>query len=229
MKISKTNIFFALVIVALLCCLLKTCGDSGKYQALLNAQTDTLRTYVNEHGQHVATIASLQGTVADLKTLNAGKDSALLRLQKLIDRHTVSATAHGTVTGNNFNSQTYIYKYDTVPGKNDTVLLHPTYVTKYENRWEKFNITAMPDSFNVDYKLFNEFDYQVRYNKEKWYKARVPEITVTNLNPHTETLVLRNFTVAPPKHQKKIVFLGGFTLGVAASIATGYIVSTINN
>lgn len=218
------NIIFALVIVALVCCLLNTCGNASKYKNMINASNDTLATYVNQKGQHVATIAALQGTVADLKHLNAGKDSALLRLQQLVDKHTASATVHGTVTGNIFNSPTEI-KYDTIKGKGDTVLQHPTYVTRYENKWEKFRIIATPDSFDVDYKVFNEYDYQVRYNKKKWYKSRVPEIIVTNINPHTETLELKTYMVAPPKHQKKIVFLGGLISGIATSVATGYFVS----
>jgi len=194
---------------------------------MLNANNDTLVTYVNEKGQHVATIAALQGTVADLKHLNAGKDSALLRLQQLVDKHTASATVHGTVTGNTFTSGTNIQKYDTIRGKNDTLTLRPTYVTNYFNKWERFKIIASPDSFHVDYKVFNEYDYQVRYNKKKWYKSRVPEIIVTNINPHTETLELKTYTVTPPKHQKKIVFLGGLISGIAISMATGYFVSNL--
>lgn len=217
--ISKVlNIFFAIAIIALVAINIKTCGKLSDVSNISIAKDDTIKSYINKYGEQVSTIAIMHGTVAELKNLNAKKDSELARLQKMVDKHTISATAHGTQTGNVVNSSTTITRYDTIKIK-DSIKIYPHYATKFENKWERFSAIATKDSFKIDYKVFNKFDYVVRYNKEKWYKARVPEITVTNLNPNTETLELKNFTVKPPKNQKIIVFLGGAIAGSISVIA----------
>lgn len=217
MKLNKLNIFFACAIIALVAINIKTCGEKSDLEKLTFSQSDTIQSYINNNGQQVSTIAIMQGTVADFKKLNANKDSTIAHMQKLIDKHTISATVHGTVTGNSISSGSTITKYDTVH-KNDSIKVFPHYATKFKNKWENFDVTATKDSISIKYKLYNEFDYVVRYNKQKWYKARVPEITVTNLNPHTETVELKNFSVKPPKNQKLLVFLGGAIVGSASII-----------
>lgn len=220
MKTSqKINIFFAFAIIALVAINIKTCGKVSDIEKINFSKDDTLRIERNKYGQQESSIAIMQGTVADFKKLNAKKDSTLAHMQKLIDRHTISATVHGTVTGNTINSGTTIIKYDTIKIK-DSVAIYPVYVSGFKNKWEDFDITASVDSIKVDYKLFNQFDYIVRYNKPKWYKARAAEITVTNLNPHTETIELKNFSVKPPKNQKLLVFLGGAIIGTISTIGT---------
>jgi hypothetical protein len=215
---NKVNIFFAVVVIALLAINIKTCGEKKDAEGLYLAQSDTMKQIINQNGQQESTIAIMNGTVADFKKLNAKKDSALAHLQKLVDKHTISATVHGTVTGNTISSGSVITKYDTVHLK-DSIAIFPVYATKFKNKWENFDVTAGKDSIQIKYKLYNQFDYVVRYNKQKWYKARVPEITVTNLNPNTETIELKNFTVKPPKNQKLLVFLGGAIAGSISIIA----------
>jgi hypothetical protein len=214
---NKLNIIFALAIIALVAINIKTCGEKSDFEKLTFSQSDTIQSYINNNGQQVSTIAIMQGTVADFKKLNANKDSTIAHMQKLIDKPTISATVHGTVTGNSISSGSTITKYDTVH-INDSIKVFPQYATKFKNKWENFDVTATKDSISIKYKLYNEFDYVVRYNKQKWYKARVPEITVTNLNPNTETVELKNFSVKPPKNQKLLVFLGGATVGTGSTI-----------
>jgi len=223
---NKIIIALALALIALIFLNIKTCGNLTDVENLNSAKSDTIRTQKNEKGQYESTIAIMQGTVADFKKVAAGKDSTIAHMQSIVDKHTISATVHGTFTGNTVNSGTTITKYDTIK-TSDSISIFPTYSTKFKNQWENFSITATKDSFHLDYKVFNKFDYVVRNNREKWYKARVPEITVTNINPHTQTIELKNFTVKPPKNQKLLVFLGGCVVGTAATIATGYAVKTL--
>lgn len=216
---NKISIFLAIALIAVASLYIKQCGKTADVSNLLQASGDTLTSYINQQGQHVSTIAILHGTVADLNKINASKDSTIKHLQKLVDRHTISATVHGTSTGNIVNTTSVVTKYDTIH-KNDTVFLYGKYNTKFKNRWENFDITATKDSFNINYKVFNEFDYVTRYNKTKWYGERVAQITVTNKNPHTETIELKNFTVKPPKNQKLLVFLSGAVAGTISVVAT---------
>lgn len=227
-KLKKNITILALagVVIALVFLNIQSCGKLADKTRLYEASADTLKTIKNEKGQYESTIAILTGTVADFKNTNAGKDSTIKRLQQIVDRHSISATVHGTFTGNTVNSGSTITKYDTVI-ENDTVFVFPTYSTNWKNQWEDFLITASKDSFHLEYKVFNRFEYSVRNNREKWYKARVPEVTATNINPHTQTVELKNFTVKAPKGQKILVFLGGCIVGTAATIATGYTVKTL--
>lgn len=220
MKLThKTNIIFAIAIIALAAINIKTCGKLTDSEKLSEAQNDTIKKIINKNGQQESTIAIMYGTVADFKKLNAKKDSTIAHLQKIVDKHTLSATVHGTVTGNVINTITTITKYDTII-KNDSIKVFPVYASNFKNKWENFNITASVDSIKLDYKLYNEFDYVVRYNKKKWYGARIAEITVTNKNPNTETIELKNFTVKPPKNQKLLVFLSGAIIGTISTIGT---------
>lgn len=218
MKFNLLNIIFSIALIALVAMNIKTCGKLSDIEQINFAKEDTLQTIKNKHGQYESTIAIMNGTVADLKKLNAGKDSAILKLQKMVDRHTISATVHGTVTGNTVISNSVITNYDTVL-KNDSIKIYPVYQTQFKNKWENFHITATKDSIKIKYKVFNEFDYVVRDNRVKWYKQRVPQITVTNINPNTETLELKSFSVKAPKGQKILLFSGGAIVGSISTIA----------
>lgn len=226
MKKNITILALAGALIALVFLNISTCGKLADTTRLYEASADTLKTHKNEKGQYESTIAILTGTVADFKKMNASKDTTIKRLQQIVDQHSISATVHGTSTVNTVNSGTAITKYDTIV-ESDSINVYPVYETKFKNKWEDFQITASKDSFHLEYKVFNVFEYSVRNNRPKWYKARVPEVTVTNLNPHTQTVELKNFTVKPPKNQKIIVFLGGCIVGTAATMATGYAVKTL--
>ncbi len=215
---SKTlNIFLIIAIVVLVFFLFRSCSSEKEYKSLIDQKNDTLKTFINKDGQQVAVIALMQSSIEDFKKLNAGKDSSLKRLQKLVDAHTIVATIHDVQTSNTIvSNQVTVIAHDTI-FKDSMAYVYPEYRDTISNKWEHFIMSATNKKFTLDYKLNNEFDYQIRYDRLKWYKPRVAEISATNLNPHTVTNELKSFAVIPPKGQKLIVFLSGIAIGSVAS------------
>ncbi len=222
MKINKLSVILMVILVIVLCLWTKSCSDAGRFEQIAINNNDTLTITRNAANQQEATIGILQGSISDLMKLNADKDAYLKRLQDITDKHTISSDVLSNSTSNTILSDSVlISSHDTIR-KDSLIYIYPVYSTSYSNQWEKFTIDASRDNILIKYKVFNEYNIVTRNNKPAWYKMRVPEITVTNLNPNTETLVLKSFVVAPPKNQKLFIFLGGLAGGIASSIYVNY-------
>ena len=220
MKINALNVVLIVILIIILCLWNRSCNDAKQYQQMTTNQTDTLKITRNAANEQIATIGVLQGTVSDLKKLNSDKDARLQHLKNITDEYTISANVLDNSTSNNIVTDTVIVAcYDTIR-KDSMVYVYPVYSTNYSNRWERFTVDASRGAIKIKYKVYNVFDIVTSYNKPSWYKLRVPEITVVNANPNTETLELKSFVVLPPKNQKLYVFLGGLCSGI---LTTAYI------
>jgi hypothetical protein len=231
-KIHLTTTILLSGIVVVLCVLLqRSCSkneEAENFQDMYNASMDTLHKTRNELGQEKTTTSLLLGTVGNLQALNSSKDSTLRKLQKLVDKKTISATVLTTSTGNTVSSATTsTQSRDTIRSTKDSLIyIYPQYNTEFKNRWENFNITANKDTFLVKYKVYNEYEFKQEFMKQgkglkKVFSASVPMVSVTNLNPNTETLELKSFAVKPKKHSRLKTFLIG---GVAGAVATYIII-----
>lgn len=201
--ISLTAIL-AIAIVILVLLLNKSCNDVKKgkdFETMYNASQDSLHKKRNKDGTEETTTALLYGSIASFKKLHADDSSAIGRLQKLVDRLTISATVFSTATANTIHSATTVIPHDVVT-RGDSILVYPQYSTKFKNKWEDFDVTANRDTFLIKYKVFNDFSFEQKWERPKWYKSKVPVITVTNNNPKTETTELKSFTVKPKKHSR---------------------------
>lgn len=224
MKINVLSIILFIALIASLCFWNRSCTNAKQYQQMTIDKSDTLMLTRNISNEQVATIGLLQGSVSDLKKLNVDKDINLLHLQKITNSYTISADVLNNSTSNTIISNAVITpQHDTIR-KDSLIYVYPVYTTNFSNAWEKFEIDASRSIIKVKYKVFNDFDIVTGYNKPAWYKLRIPEITVTNKNPNTETLELKSFIVMPPKNQKLFIFLGGFCSGI---ITTAYINSKL--
>ena len=220
--ISLTAILIiACVILVLL--LNKSCNDVKKgkdFETMYNASQDSLHKKRNKDGTEETTTALLYGSVASLKKLHADDSSAIGRLQKLVDKLTISATVFSTATTNTISSATTVVPHDTVI-KGDSILIYPEYRTKFKNKWEDFDVRANRDTILVNYKVFNDFSFEQKWERQKWYKAKVPVITVKNNNPKTETTELKSFTVKPKKHSR----LKNIGAGIVIGAVGGFIIN----
>lgn len=203
------RIIYIVIIFLCLIGMSNGCNETKQVQSLLNSVNDSLTKTINKYGQEKTTTDLLVGSVNDLKAMHVADSSSIGKLQKLVDKLTISATYLSNVTQHTFVTPTQII----LPG--DTVridsiaFVYPEYKTNYANRWERFDVKANKDSFAINYKVFNEFDLVQAWKKNGLFKRKTPEISILNLNPHTETKDLKSFTVAENKGNRLRDFLWG--------------------
>ena len=217
-KISLTNIILLGVCLLFAFLYYKGCNgkDDGISQEMYEASQDSLHKVINSLGQEETKTKLLMGSVDDLKKMSSSKDSSIQRLIKLVNKKTISASVISNTTSNTTTTATISNSKDTVRGKDSLIYIYPEYSKRDSNKWEQIYATANKDSFTIKYKIFNEFDFQQVWEKQKvkgkLFKQKVAMAKITNLNPHTETRELKSFVVEPPKQKR---------LGLGASVGYG--------
>jgi hypothetical protein len=188
---------------------------------MYNASQDSLHKKINKDGTETSSTALLYGSIENLKKLHASDSSALGKLQKLVDKLTISATILSTSTSGTTSSSTVIAARDTVRSKKDSLIyVYPEYTLKRDSsKWEDISAFANKDSFVVHYSIFNEYAFKQDWQKQgtgikKILSQRIPIVSVTNLNPHTQTRELQSFSVKPKKHSRLKHFVMGGMVGV---------------
>lgn len=225
---NKITSFLFIAVIAFIFIILKV-NSCSKYKdkynetsSLLTALNDTLKAYRDIDNHHIASIYVMEGTIKELKSLKAKDSSEIVRLKKIIDKKTNSAVIVTTSTTGNVNSGTIITKIDTIRIDTCNTIVYPTYATTFENKWEKFNVIATKDSFNIKYKVFNDFEIVEKVEtKGIWpFEKKNTLIEIKNNNPNTETITMRSFKVKQNKPKRLNWLLSGVAAG---AIATFYL------
>ncbi len=213
--------YIYITIIFLLCLFLRNgCEKSDTFEKMLRASTDTLHKTRNKLHQEITTTTLLYGNIEDFKKIHFADSSAIGKLQQLVNKFTISATYLSDVTGNSVSLATQtVIMHDTI-FKDGIKYLYPEYQDSISNRWEKFKIRASKDSIHLDYKVFNEFDLKQEWKNNGLFKRKTPEVTILNLNPHTETLELKTFTVKEDKTNRLRDMLIGAAMAVITVEAT---------
>ena len=183
---NTERIFYVVIIFLCLVGMYNTYKRDKQSLALALATTDTLHQTRNKLGEQTTRTELLYGTISDFKAMHFADSSAISKVQKLVDRLTISASVLSTVTRNNFTSATKVLPGDTVK-KDSLVFVFPRYHTADSTRWKKFDLTASQDSFHIDYTVYNEFEITQKWKRQGLFKKSLPEATVKNLNPYTST------------------------------------------
>jgi len=219
MPMGKRDLVYISLI--LVCCLFlwKGCREKYTFENMLVATEDSLYQSRKELSRQITTTTLLYGKISDFKTLHASDSSALGKLQKLVDKLTISATYLKTVTDNKFSAVTQnITARDTIK-KDSSIYVYPEYSTCYSNRWERFIAKANKDTFNIEYKVFNEFELSQKWKRNGIFKRKTPIAEITNLNPHTETLEYKTFTIREDKSNRlRDVFIGAAVGAIATQV-----------
>lgn len=207
--------FFYIALIILLSVLIYTgCEGNKKNLDLLSSVTDSLHKTKDKLNREISSTKVINISYEELKAIHAKDSSSLGKLQKLVTKLTVSAAIISTATKNNFTSATVNLSGDTV--KEDSLIyVYPRYHTYYSNKWERFNITAMRDSFKVDYKVFNDFELSQEWKRNGLFKRRTLIASIKNLNPNTETLEYKTFTVSENGRNRLRDFVTGALIGTA--------------
>ncbi len=212
-----------LIVAVLICILWNGCNRKEELTDMFNAVNDTLRITRNDLNQEIAETNIIVGNFKDFKNLNASKDSTIAKLQGIVDKSTTSASVLNNSTGRVLIRQTdTLYAKDTVR-IDSLIYIFPEYRISFKNKWEDFSIAASRDSFDIKYKVFNEFHIEQFDKKQGFLKPKIPTISVTNINPNTETLEMKTFTVATPKQKKGLwVGIGAGALLIMKAIFEGF-------
>lgn len=214
MKPIERIIYISIIIL----CVIGMQNGCEKYkqsQRLLISVNDSLVKTINKHGEEKASTDLLLGSYKDFKAMHVSDSSAIGKLQKLVDKLTISATYLSNVTGNAIYTTTTVIERDTIV-KDGIQFLYPEYRDTIKNKWEDFKISANKDSFQLQYKVFNEYELKQSWKRNGLFKRKTPEVSILNLNPHTETKDLKSFTVKEDKGNR----LRDFLFGILASAIT---------
>lgn len=197
------------VIIVLTLFLQKSCNSVKQLSSIYAEASDSLHKTVNKLGQEQTTTLALIGSVSDLKKLNSSKDSAIKKLQQIVDKNTYNATVLASKTTSSSTSATVIYskplinnqtvRHDTII---DSVLVYPTYKTITKSRWDSVSAVANKDSFNINYTVYNEFDLKTEWQSQGLFKPKKCVASVLNNNPKTKTLEFKTFEFEAPKHRR---------------------------
>jgi len=157
--------------------------------------TDSLKLVRNELGQQKATIEVLQSDNATMFISLASKDNDIIRLQNLVKRY---KKENGDLnTALILSNETNIHLEDSIRNlilnwKPDptTGILYPTYTRPLVNDWYSGNMTMGLDTTSLDIKIKNDYDITIGNEKVSLFKKKY-YANITNLNPDTETKVMK--------------------------------------
>lgn len=207
--------FFQLALTQLaMIAFMQGCGK-GDLQTANNFPIDTLHKSRNKAGEEVSTTQILIAEKKELLRLNAGKDSTLRELQKIVKQQNniISATILKNTTINQGSALSEIVR-DSV--NQDTC--SPVYKTEFKDKWREVNIVADKDSIRWTVKDFNDFEIVQKYQKKNLFARKIPVIEITNKNPYTETRELKPFVLKERKQRKGLIFLAGIITGLTSII-----------
>lgn len=241
-KTYAKKIILGLIVIVLLIFVLmftKGCRTSNiQAELTIEALSSTLKKTIDKNGIETAEKRLILLDYKTLKKLHASDSSEIGRLQKIVNRYTLSATivnttTKGTLTGHSVNV-TFGNKADSLPKLTneqseafgfpcDTI--YPTYTDTLRDKWSDIAVAANKDSISVIYSVKNEFEFTQEYTKEgRWpFRKSVPVVKVRSLNPNTTTTGISSYAVPTKSTGKKVAGIGAIMLGlgfIAGAILT---------
>ncbi|MEK6879229.1 MAG: hypothetical protein AABY22_06445 [Nanoarchaeota archaeon] len=214
------NIAAVSIIILLILLYYRSCNRIENLQnniELNKALNDTLVKTRNTLGQEISSRKALYTDLPTFKKLNGIKDSAILELQKRVDKNTQSATIiKNTTVTSALGGTDIIIQRDTII-KDSIVYIYPEYRKVFQDGWFWAKITSNKDTTILNFQTYNEFVIQHIWKRQDGlFKPKSLIIEVTNLNPNTETTSLQSFVIKPKSPRKLIIFAGGIVIGAVA-------------
>lgn len=218
----KRNILIGVLIIVILvlifakgCNQNKTSLEQRYGQELIEAMADTLDSFRDKENRQISYIRVLVGDKISLKDTISIRDKTIKWLMSVGDRESkaTNIVVMKTTTKLDTVTKTIIESvFDTVFA-DGSILLYPTYVTEWDKKWSRGNITANKDSIKHVIEFKNEFEIWQQMDKKKgFFSKKVLKVYVRNNNPFTSTDNLRSWTVK--RKRKNFVFGVGIGYGV---------------
>lgn len=187
--------------------------------AAAHAEVKHLKT---KDGLNQAKIQTLVGTRKELLQFNAESNKELKRLQEIVrkaGKTTQSAMVMASVTAASGTGKTTITGSD-ILAVSDTMYIYPQYQYTDSCQWHVLDVTMNKDSTRFRYKVFNDYDFITRLEKQKGlFKPRVQISTITNLNPNTHTQEIRTF-----QSECRCRGRGWFAIGIVSGAGIMYLI-----
>jgi hypothetical protein len=191
---NRAIIILVAVVVILIILLQNQCQQNVSlnetWQAALN---DTISYYIDEQGRQTASILTLEGSLSDIKAINAGKDTTITRLQELLrEANAIAATVSTVVTSVTDTTPTVIIRADTII-ENGITFVWPVYKNHFKNQWWDLTITSGKDTSSIEGTVTNEFDVWFE-RKKRLFKPNQLTVKWRNNNPYSSTTELRSWS-----------------------------------
>ncbi len=200
---NKRDLFYIGIILVLAFCTWESCSKkTDSFEKIYLESQDSLHHTRNKLKQEKTTTNLLNGRISDFKKLRASDSSIIGRLQKIVNRNTISATELRTVSTGSFSGAEQNIGHDTTFVDGNKKYIYPTYSDTVSDKWGRFKMSASKDSFYLEYKIYNQFELTQQWNYNGLFKRKVAEATITNLNPNTETIEYKTFTVKENKSNR---------------------------
>jgi hypothetical protein len=190
----------SLIAIIITCCVMycskskQASRDSESSNAYRIILTDSISKIKTSLGIEKASKQSIESDYEVFKSLSARQIS---ELQKIVSKHTQSATEVGMKTTDSSTTRTVVeYIHDTINGNSSAV---------YKTEWCDTNscgsIRATRDSVYRNIQIFNHLFIKQDWSG-KWYQRKSLITTVENRNPNTTTTKIQSYTKAAPKQRR---------------------------
>lgn len=190
---------------------------------LYEISQDSLKLERNKYNQQTATVEVLQSKNTKLFTDLNIKDESISRLQKIIkqyekkigDLNTAIIISNQTIIKLQDSLRAIIIGYSENP--ETPGVFYPIYEREISTKWTSGRIIMGLDSLNLQ--LLNKNDYEVTVGNERsGMFAKKYYANITNLNPNTETTVMKVYQKDIVKTNTPKVFGIGAICGILISL-----------
>jgi hypothetical protein len=230
---TKNKIIVAIVVfsafVSILLTIIITISKSRinklkQTEQLYITATADLKIAHNKDSTQTATIDVLTSENTHLFTKLETKDADIIRLQNLVknyekkngDLNTAIIISNETVIHLKDSIKSIIIGYSN--HKDSTGAYYPIYYQPINKKWYNGNITMGYDTLDLQLKIKNDYNVTIGDEKISLFKKKL-FANITNLNPDTETTVMKVYQ----QKEVKTKIMKPFSVGGAIGLGIGYL------
>jgi hypothetical protein len=215
---------FALLFIVTMCTAKERISNLEQIESLYSISQDSLKTERNAKNEEIAKVEVLEAEQNTLFTQLHLRDKDINRLQNLIKKYekengnlnTAIIISNETILSLRDSLKSLIIGYTQDPDTPN--VSYPIYQREINKEWYSGNIIMGFNILDLSLKVKNDYDITIGDEKVSLFK-RKQYANITNLNPDTETKVMKVYD----KKEKKTNFIRN--TGIAAGI--GFIVGIL--
>jgi hypothetical protein len=226
-----TNILLIFVTICLIVTIILLYFSSKRINNLQQIETmyivsqDSLRFERSKNNEQTATIEVLTSENTALFTKLKSSDASINRLQNLVKEYelkigklnTAIVTSNTTIVNLQDSIKSIIIGYT---NNIDTPsITYPIYNREFTKEWYNGEVTMGLTKLDLNIKIKNDYDVTIGSEKISLFKRKM-YANITNLNPDTETTVMKVYQ----KQEVKTNTLKTFGIGSAVGFAVGLLI-----